>query len=78
MSAMVIVRGGLAHVSGVLRPWIIKSAVLRGSHARFPGTLFNGRFNGASQVVLSVKNAPANAGDVRHVGPIPGSGRSPG
>ena len=34
--------------------------------------------NGASQVVLAVKNAPANAGDVRHVGPIPGSGRSPG
>ena len=32
----------------------------------------------ASQVVLVVKNPPANAGDVRDVGSIPGSGRSPG
>ena len=31
-----------------------------------------------SQVVLVVKNPPANAGDVRDVGSIPGSGRSPG
>ena len=37
MSAMVIVKAGLAHVSGVLGPWIIKSAVLRGSYAGFPG-----------------------------------------
>ena len=32
----------------------------------------------ASQVVLVVKNPPANAGDVRDVGLIPGWGRSPG
>ena len=32
----------------------------------------------ASQVVLVVKNLPANAGDKRDVGSIPGSGRSPG
>ena len=32
----------------------------------------------ASQVVLVVKNLPANAGDIRDVGLIPGSGRSPG
>ena len=32
----------------------------------------------ASQVVLVVKNLPANAGDVRNMGLIPGSGRSPG
>ena len=31
----------------------------------------------ASQVVLVVKNPPANAGDVRDTGLIPGSGRSP-
>ena len=31
----------------------------------------------ASQVVLAVKSPPANAGDRRHVGSIPGSGRSP-
>ena len=34
--------------------------------------------SGASQVELVVKNLPASAGDVRNVGSIPGSGRSPG
>ena len=32
----------------------------------------------ASQVAVVVKNLPANAGDLRHTGSIPGSGRSPG
>ena len=32
----------------------------------------------ASQVVLVVKNLPANTGDVRDTGLIPGLGRSPG
>ena len=32
----------------------------------------------ASQVAQLVKNSPANAGDARDVGSIPGSGRSPG
>ena len=32
----------------------------------------------ASQVALVVKNPPANAGDIRDKGSIPGSGRSPG
>ena len=32
----------------------------------------------ASQVVLVVKNLPANAGDIRDTGSIPGWGRSPG
>ena len=31
-----------------------------------------------SQVVLVVKNLPANAGNIRDIGPIPGLGRSPG
>ena len=35
-------------------------------------------FSGASQVVLVVKSWPANAGDVRDAGSIPGLGRSPG
>ena len=35
-------------------------------------------FTGPSQVVLVAKNLPARAGDVRDVGLIPGSGRSPG
>ena len=33
---------------------------------------------GASQVALVVKNPPANAGDMRDMGSIPGSERSPG
>ena len=33
---------------------------------------------GASRVALVVKKAPANAGDVRDLGLIPGSGRPPG
>ena len=32
----------------------------------------------APQVLLVVKNPPANAGDVRDLGLIQGSGRSPG
>ena len=32
----------------------------------------------ASQAVLVVKNPPADAGDVRDAGLMPGSGRSPG
>ena len=32
----------------------------------------------ASQVALVVKNLPANAGDLRDMGSIPGLGRSPG
>ena len=35
-------------------------------------------FSWASQVVLVVKNLPANAGDVRDSGLNPGLGRSPG
>ena len=34
--------------------------------------------HGGSQVVLVVKNLPVNAGDVKDVGSITGSGRSPG
>ena len=33
---------------------------------------------GASQAVLVVKNPPANAGYLRDLGSMPGSGRSPG
>ena len=31
-----------------------------------------------SQVALVVKNPPANAGDIRDAGSVPGLGRSPG
>ena len=32
----------------------------------------------ASQLVLVVQNLPADAGDIRDTGSVPGSGRSPG
>ena len=35
-------------------------------------------YYGASQVGLVVKNLSANAGDIKDVSSIPGSGRSPG
>ena len=42
-------------------------------------TLLNGLYpDRASQAALVVKNLPANAGDARHTGSIPGLGRSPG
>ena len=41
----------------------------------FNSYLYKGR---ASQVAIVVKNPPANAGDSRDVGSIPGLGRSPG
>ena len=43
---------------------------LGGLHILFP--------RWASQVALVVKNLPANAGDIRDSGLIPGLGRSPG
>jgi len=33
---------------------------------------------GASQMTIVVRNTHANAGDIRDVGSVPGSGRSPG
>ena len=35
----------------------------------------NNEVGGASQVVLGVKNPPANAGDIKDAGLIPGSGQ---
>ena len=46
-----------------------KQKIKLSSHHVVPGT---------SQVSLLVKNLPVNAGDVRDMGLIPGSGRSPG
>ena len=44
----------------------------------FGDGVFGGIYGRASQVVLGLKNPPANAADVRNVGSIPGLGRSPG
>ena len=43
----------------------------------FPLSLFWGASR-ASQVALAIENPPGNIGDLRDVGSIPGSGRSPG
>ena len=36
------------------------------------------KLKGTSLVMLVVKNLPANTGDIRNLGSVPGSGRSPG
>ena len=48
------------------------------SQTRLSNFHFPMSVHGASQLVLVVKNLPANAGDTRHACSIPGSGRSPG
>ena len=45
-------------------------------YSSFP--LTNWFIHGASEVMRVVKNLPANAGDIRDMGSIPGSGRSAG
>ena len=40
--------------------------------------IFINAYAGASQEALALKNLPANAGDVKYVGLIPGLERSPG
>ena len=40
--------------------------------------MFSMGLSWASQVALVVKNTPANAGDLKDAGSIPGLGRSPG
>ena len=51
---------------------VLSKAVSQGSVANFMGP------QRASQVVLVVKSLPANAGDLRNMGSIPGSGGAPG
>ena len=59
-----------------------RKAILQSYRILFSGHQFcktsNCTLRWASQVVLVVKNPPANAGDVRDMGSIPGLGRSPG
>ena len=65
--------------------WIGLSTSLNGSSRRSWGSesdqpliLNKTDGNWASQVALVIKNLPANAGEIRETGSIPGSGRSPG
>ena len=59
-----------------------RKAILQSYRILFSGHQFcktsNCTLRWASQVVLVVKNPPANAGDVRDMGSIPGLERSPG
>ena len=48
--------------------WLLSSDTFHGAYGE----------RRASQAALVVKNTPANAGDIRDVGLIPGLGRSPG
>ena len=57
-------------LTAVLWPWL--------RSGRDVGIIFPSPMLWASQVVLVVKNPPANAGDMRVVGLISGLGRSPG
>ena len=41
-------------------------------------THFHNNLESLFHMVLKVKKLPANAGDIRNMGSIPGSGRSPG
>ena len=50
---------------------------LRKKHSSWYVPLLHGQYS-ASQVALVVKNPPGNAGDLRDMGSITGSGRSPG
>ena len=53
-------------------------AVVRSPVARWRERFTLPTLRGASQVVLVVKNPLANTGDIKDVGSILGSGRSPG
>ena len=57
----------------LLFPWLRESLSVTASHLPASSVQL-----GASQVALVVKNPPANAGDIRDTGSIPGSGRLPG
>ena len=60
------------------RPWAMGHGTKCGRHSWRGKFKAGEKVEGASQVVLVGKNPPANAGDVRDTGSIPGSGRSPG
>ena len=59
--------------------WVLDSTFSIPASTLLSGGLFSSyRTVSDFQVALAVKNLPANAGDIRDVGLIPGLGRSPG
>ena len=67
---------------GEEQPWRLETVPSSGAHTlsmhSTPVMQPTACISWASQAALVVKNLPANAGDVRDVGLVPGSGRSPG
>ena len=63
----------VVHTVGILCASVSKTPMYRSNTLAYGMTR-----NRASQVARVVKNLPANAGDIRHAGLIPGLGRSPG
>ena len=65
--------------AGTERQQMCRLALIqRDTHSEGAKEKLVSNYTGASQVALVVKNPPANAGDVRDTGSIPGLGRSPG
>ena len=61
---------------GYISPWGRKESDTTEQLHFLPISIY--QYLWASQVAQLVKNPPANAGDIRDVGLIPGSGRCPG
>jgi len=67
-----------SQVSILLAPFCQKSQLLRPNNRLSRKEIKIFPIFQTFQMVLVVKNPPANAGDIRDVGSIPGSRRSPG
>ena len=70
---------GMATHSSILAwriPWTKRQTLLNDFH--ISNSVYSKYYFRASQVVLVVKNPPANAGDLRGMGSIPGLEISPG
>ena len=70
----------LGKIRSLQQVFCLKKLYKEGKRQRslLPIKILSGALKRASQVVLVVKNPLDNAGDVRDVGSIPESGRSPG
>ena len=58
--------------------WVGEGGCLFNKHQKVLSKELYQLYYQASQMMLVVKNPPANAGDTREVGSVPGWGRSPG
>ena len=76
----VLLENSMRPYKGTARRWPQSALTTRCLLSLLLLLLFNDCYdqNWASQGALVIKNLPANAGDIRDVGLIPGLGRSPG